>query len=103
MGTDESPDSISSSDRFHEALRRLSDFYGKNSDNTGCLLCAERDPKQCHRSMLIGPDLRALLSGGLDLQHILADGTLIPQSILEEEGHAPKRDRSGTMSLFGDD
>ena len=103
VGTDESPDSISSSDRFHEALRRLSDFYGKNSDNTGCLLCAERDPKQCHRSMLIGPDLRALLSGGLDLQHILADGTLIPQSILEEEGHAPKRDRSGTMSLFGDD
>ncbi|MCA9538289.1 MAG: DUF488 domain-containing protein [Myxococcales bacterium] len=44
-----------------------------------CLLCAESDPTGCHRARLIGP---ALAERGIDLQHLLADGTVRPQSTL---------------------
>ncbi len=103
VGTDESLESISEGSAFADAVARLVDEFGDDEgDRVACLLCAEKDPRRCHRSMLIGPALRALPSGGIDLQHVLSDGTLIAQSELEEEGHAPKRDRSGTLPLFGD-
>jgi uncharacterized protein (DUF488 family) len=37
------------------------------------LMCAERDPLGCHRTILV---CRALRTADLDIQHILADGTL---------------------------
>jgi uncharacterized protein (DUF488 family) len=40
-----------------------------------CLMCAERDPLDCHRTMLVGIRLR---SSDLALSHILADGELEP-------------------------
>lgn len=41
------------------------------------LLCAERDPLQCHRTILVG---RALVADDLQVQHILADGSLETQA-----------------------
>jgi uncharacterized protein (DUF488 family) len=38
-----------------------------------CLLCAEKEPLECHRTLLVS---RYLVEMGLDVQHILADGTL---------------------------
>ncbi len=46
-----------------------------------CLLCAERDPLDCHRCLLIG---RALAERGLAVGHILADGTIEPHSASDE-------------------
>jgi hypothetical protein len=37
------------------------------------LLCAEKDPISCHRTILVCRHLRA---GDLEIQHILEDGTL---------------------------
>lgn len=38
-----------------------------------CLMCAERDPAQCHRALLVG---QALHEGDTSVMHILADGGL---------------------------
>jgi uncharacterized protein (DUF488 family) len=55
-----------------------------------CLLCAEREPLDCHRCLLVG---RALTERGLTLGHIRADGTIEP--------HAATEDR--LLALAGDD
>lgn len=39
------------------------------------LMCAEKDPIDCHRTILVG---RELLRRGVDVAHILADGRLEP-------------------------
>jgi len=91
-------DSIAESLDFKNAIEKLvADFSGEKADITACLLCAEKDPLRCHRSMLIGPALYKL---NVDLHHILADGTLKLQSELSEQMNVPKSDRSGTLSLF---
>jgi uncharacterized protein (DUF488 family) len=45
------------------------------------LLCAERDPLDCHRALLVG---RALAEQGLAIVHILADGAREAQMAFEE-------------------
>ena len=85
---------------FQSAIKKLAAELSNDGDGvTACLICAERDPSKCHRSKLVGPALRKI---GVDLHHILVDGTLKLQSELEEEMKAPKSDRSDTMSLFDD-
>ena len=59
------------------------------------VMCAERDPTRCHRTILVAP---ALSRQGVNVQHILSDGTL--------ESHDRSLDRlakaSGVPpSLFG--
>jgi uncharacterized protein (DUF488 family) len=44
------------------------------------LLCAEKEPLDCHRTLLVG---RALLGRGAALAHILADGTVEPHAVTE--------------------
>jgi uncharacterized protein (DUF488 family) len=46
-----------------------------------CLMCAEREPLDCHRCLLVG---RALAEGGLRVGHILADGNVEPHRATEE-------------------
>jgi uncharacterized protein (DUF488 family) len=46
-----------------------------------CLMCAEREPLDCHRCLLIA---RALAERGLSVGHILAEGTIEPQAATEE-------------------
>jgi uncharacterized protein (DUF488 family) len=55
-----------------------------------CLLCAEREPLDCHRCLLVG---RALAERGLTLGHVRADGTIEP--------HAATENR--LLTLAGDD
>jgi uncharacterized protein (DUF488 family) len=55
-----------------------------------CLLCAEREPLDCHRCLLVG---RALAERGLTLGHVRADGTIEP--------HGTTEDR--LLTLAGDD
>lgn len=44
------------------------------------LMCAERDPIDCHRALLVG---RALASVGVEVEHILADGATEGHTALE--------------------
>ena len=91
---------------FRNALTELAGMaHDKAGDTATCLLCAEWDPSKCHRSMLIGFELRRQPEFSVDLHHILRDGTLILQSELEENDSSVRScaaDRAGTMSLFDD-
>jgi uncharacterized protein (DUF488 family) len=72
-------------DRLGEAIERF----------RLCLMCAEREPLDCHRCLLVA---RALAQRGLALGHILTDGTLEPHAATEERllGRA-----GGSDDLFG--
>jgi uncharacterized protein (DUF488 family) len=45
------------------------------------LMCAERNPLDCHRCLLVG---RALHEGGMKVRHILGDGQLLDQEGVED-------------------
>ena len=45
------------------------------------LMCAEKDPIECHRTILV---CRHLIKNGGDVQHILADGSLEPHDVTME-------------------
>lgn len=55
---------------FRHGLERIVD--GMTSHRIA-LICAERDPLRCHRTILVGRHLR---ERGIDVRHILADGSL---------------------------
>jgi uncharacterized protein (DUF488 family) len=46
-----------------------------------CLMCAEREPLDCHRCLLVAP---RLAERGLCIGHILHDGTIEPHAATEE-------------------
>jgi uncharacterized protein (DUF488 family) len=46
-----------------------------------CLMCAEREPLDCHRCLLVG---RVLEERGVRLGHILVDGAIEPHAATEE-------------------
>jgi hypothetical protein len=58
-------------------------------------MCSEREPLDCHRCLLIAP---ALAQRGLNVGHILADGTIEPHAATEERLLALA---SGAQDLFG--
>jgi uncharacterized protein (DUF488 family) len=47
-----------------------------------CMMCAERDPLDCHRCLLVS---RAVAERGFTVGHILHDGTLEPHWVTEEQ------------------
>jgi len=47
-----------------------------------CVMCAEGQPDKCHRNLLITP---ALLQKGVQVQHILPDGTIINPEQLKQK------------------
>ena len=55
-----------------------------------CLMCAEREPLDCHRCLLVG---RSLVERGLAVGHILHDGTTEPHRATEQR----------LLALFGED
>ena len=58
---------------FAEGMRRLEEGAGKYRV---ALLCAEKDPADCHRALLVGREAR---ERGWTVNHILADGRLETQ------------------------
>lgn len=55
---------------FRQGLNRLQDGV---KNYRIALMCAEKEPLECHRTILVARYIHEL---GLDVQHILADGTL---------------------------
>lgn len=70
--------SLAQSDLFHQGLSRLR--KGMESYRVA-LMCAEKDPITCHRTILICRHLRA---DNIDIQHILEDGSIEKNSDSEE-------------------
>ena len=63
---------------FAAGLERVVDEMARHRV---CLLCAEREPLDCHRCLMVG---RALAERGLALGHIRADGTIEPHAATEQ-------------------
>jgi uncharacterized protein (DUF488 family) len=49
----------------------LAEVMALNATGPVALLCSERDPEHCHRSLILAPQLEAL---GAEVYHILPDG-----------------------------
>lgn len=62
---------------FRVGLSRLCDGAMRHRV---AFMCAEREPLDCHRTMLVA---RHLKGGNLAIQHILADGSLESQEAME--------------------
>ncbi|MBI2719390.1 MAG: DUF488 domain-containing protein [Rhizobiales bacterium] len=72
-------DALAERPEFKEALDRL---VSGSADTTLCLMCAEKEPLDCHRTVLVS---RRLAERGLPVEHLLADG--------RSESHAAVEDR----------
>ena len=76
---------------FQEGIARLQDACARGF--TICLLCAEANPVNCHRSSMVGV---ALAMAGVEVEHLLKDGSSKSQNavVLERAG--------GQYSLFAE-
>jgi uncharacterized protein (DUF488 family) len=61
---------IAAGDRFRAGIERL---LREAAAKRTAILCAEKDPRNCHRGLLICPNIPA----GVSIRHILADGSLL--------------------------
>lgn len=75
---------------FRAGLDRLLGFAARHRL---CLMCAEREPLDCHRCLLVA---RALVERGLAVGHVLHDGTIEPHQATEARLLA----ESGADDLF---
>lgn len=73
-------DKIKEKDFFKEGLNRLVTAHKKQIKVA--IMCSESNPKQCHRSKLIGEELRKL---GIILNHIVNDNLVKDQIIVMTE------------------
>jgi uncharacterized protein (DUF488 family) len=63
---------------FAEGLDRVVDGAKKYRI---AMMCSEQDPLDCHRCLLVG---RALHEHGIAVRHILGDGSVVDQAVVEE-------------------
>jgi uncharacterized protein (DUF488 family) len=64
--------------RFQAGLEALIDVASRSRL---CIMCAEREPLDCHRCLLVA---RGLAGRGLTVGHILHDGTVEPHAATEQ-------------------
>jgi uncharacterized protein (DUF488 family) len=64
-------DRLAETDLFKDGLKRV--LRGLEEGFRVALMCAEKEPLECHRTILVARHLVAL---GLDVEHIHADGSL---------------------------
>jgi uncharacterized protein (DUF488 family) len=78
---------------FKDAISRL---IARSAGTTLCLMCAEKEPLDCHRTVLVA---RRLAERGAAIDHLLADGSARAHRKVEETLLARS---SGTADLFDD-
>jgi uncharacterized protein (DUF488 family) len=79
---------------FRAGLDRL---RGDMAGRCVCLMCAERDPLDCHRCLLVA---RELAAGGMAIGHILHDDTVTSHAAIEQRLLALAAEDEGTPDLF---
>ncbi len=84
-------DAMSRAESFHAGIERV--IEGAKTHRIA-LMCAERDPLDCHRYLLIG---RHLASRAIPVAHILANGDVEAQDKTEDRCRAS----NPTGDLFG--
>jgi len=89
---------FTASDIFSEGIRQLDSQLVRGK--TPSLLCAEKDPFDCHRAIMV---CRALSLRGYDPKHILADGSIQTQEELDNrllDKYFPHRDEGSIFDLI---
>jgi uncharacterized protein (DUF488 family) len=71
-------DDLAARREFEEAIGRL---IADRRATSLCLMCAEKEPLDCHRTVLVA---RRLAERGIPIEHLLADGTAKPHAEIEE-------------------
>jgi uncharacterized protein (DUF488 family) len=85
-------DALAKRPEFRQALERVIERAG---GTTVCLMCAEKEPLDCHRTVLVS---RRLAERGVAIEHLLADGGRRPHGEVEDALLA----KSGGPDLFAD-
>ena len=85
-------DDLARRPEFNDALDRL---IAGAADTTLCLMCAEKAPLDCHRTVLVS---RRLAERGVVIEHLLANGRQEPHAVLEEK--LLEASGEGTPDLF---
>lgn len=83
---------------FVKAMENV--ILGLEKGNNIALMCTEKDPIDCHRAIMVA---RAFALNGVNVKHILADGSLQNQAELDERllnMYFPDR---AQMSIFASD
>ena len=83
---------------FKEGIRQMDLQLVKGK--TPALLCAEKNPFDCHRAIMVA---RALSLEGYEIRHILADGSIQTQAELDLrllDKYFPKRDEVSIFDLI---
>lgn len=86
---------IARDEKFLSGINRIEN--GLKKGYRIAIMCTEKNPMDCHRTILIARNLSAK---GLDVLHILSDGTTISQEQIEKlllEKYCPDRDQ---LSIF---
>jgi uncharacterized protein (DUF488 family) len=71
-------DDLAARPEFQDAIGRL---IADRADTSLCLMCAEKEPLDCHRTVLVS---RRLAERSVPIEHLLADGTVKPHAEIEE-------------------
>jgi len=67
---------------FRRGIERL--LKGIDNQYRLAIMCAERKPENCHRAVLVCPELKKVCPE-LDIKHILADGKLLSHEDFEKK------------------
>ena len=85
-------EAIAGQAEFIASLDRLTEEAARSRI---CLMCAEREPLDCHRCLLVA---RSLAERGLAVGHILHDGTIEPHAATEARLLALDADADGLFA-----
>lgn len=86
-------DDLAARPEFKDAIGRL---IADRAGTSLCLMCAEKEPLDCHRTVLVS---RRLAECAVAIEHLLADGTVKPHAEIEE---ALLKKAGGGADLFED-
>ena len=79
-------DDLAARPAFGAALDRLA---AEAETRALCLMCAEKEPLDCHRTVLVS---RRLAERGMTVEHLLADGGIRPHAAIESTLLGPSDD-----------
>ena len=88
-------EAIAAQPDFIAGLDRLAE---ETAPSRICLMCAEREPLDCHRCLLVA---RSLAERGLAIGHILHGGTIEPHAATEARLLALEADADGLFAAGG--
>lgn len=90
-------DEVVHSQGFQAGIDRVMDKI--SAGEIAAVMCAEKDPFDCHRFFLVS---YALEARGIEVRHILESGNSVPTGILEERLVETYHDGLFQLSLFGE-